>query len=173
MAWTTPRTWASLDALTAALFNTHIRDNLSYLASPPYCNLKSGTTQTLTLASTQYALTFDTEVDDAYGMHVAGNTAAVVAPVAGIYMISAGWQASVTSGQTVRVSIAIAGTTVDDAHVQIGSPIAGVYTPTITRIMRLAASDSVTILALTSQAGLVTAAATGTKAFFQIRWLGP
>ena len=28
MAWTTPRTWVAGETLTAALFNTHIRDNL-------------------------------------------------------------------------------------------------------------------------------------------------
>lgn len=28
MAWTTPRDWISLETVTAALFNTHVRDNL-------------------------------------------------------------------------------------------------------------------------------------------------
>ena len=31
MAWTTPRTWAVNQQLTAALMNQHVRDNLSYL----------------------------------------------------------------------------------------------------------------------------------------------
>lgn len=31
MAWTTPRTWAALEKVTAALLNTHLRDNLNYL----------------------------------------------------------------------------------------------------------------------------------------------
>ena len=31
MAWTTPRTWVSGELVTAALFNTHIRDNLNIL----------------------------------------------------------------------------------------------------------------------------------------------
>ena len=33
MAWTTPRTWAVNEQLTAALMNQHVRDNLSYLKS--------------------------------------------------------------------------------------------------------------------------------------------
>ena len=31
MAWTTPRTWVSNETLTAALLNTHLRDNLEEL----------------------------------------------------------------------------------------------------------------------------------------------
>lgn len=31
MAWTTPKTFAALDVLTAAELNTHVRDNLDYL----------------------------------------------------------------------------------------------------------------------------------------------
>jgi hypothetical protein len=34
MAWTTPRTWVSGELVTAALFNTHIRDNLNILKTP-------------------------------------------------------------------------------------------------------------------------------------------
>ncbi len=31
MAWTTPRTWATSELVTAALLNTHLRDNFNYL----------------------------------------------------------------------------------------------------------------------------------------------
>lgn len=31
MAWTTPRTWVANEILTAALLNTHLRDNLNFL----------------------------------------------------------------------------------------------------------------------------------------------
>lgn len=31
MAWTTPRTWVAGELVTAALFNTHLRDNLNFL----------------------------------------------------------------------------------------------------------------------------------------------
>jgi len=33
MAWTTPRTWVASEVPTAAIFNTHVRDNLSYVFS--------------------------------------------------------------------------------------------------------------------------------------------
>ncbi len=33
--WTTPKTWATDELVTAALLNTHLRDNLSVLKVPP------------------------------------------------------------------------------------------------------------------------------------------
>jgi hypothetical protein len=33
--WTTPKTWAAGELVTAAMLNTHIRDNLEYLKTPP------------------------------------------------------------------------------------------------------------------------------------------
>jgi hypothetical protein len=35
MAWTSPRTWAVSEFVTAALMNTHVRDNLLFLKSNP------------------------------------------------------------------------------------------------------------------------------------------
>lgn len=34
MAWTTPRTWAAGEVITAAIMNTHVRDNFNALGSP-------------------------------------------------------------------------------------------------------------------------------------------
>jgi hypothetical protein len=34
MAWTTPRTWVAGEVVTAALLNTHLRDNLDALGNP-------------------------------------------------------------------------------------------------------------------------------------------
>lgn len=34
MAWTTPRTWADAETVTASIMNTHVRDNLDYLYDP-------------------------------------------------------------------------------------------------------------------------------------------
>lgn len=35
MAWTTPRTWVAGEVPTAAIMNTHVRDNLNALKDPP------------------------------------------------------------------------------------------------------------------------------------------
>ena len=34
MAWTAPRTWAAAETVTAALLNTHLRDNLKAIGDP-------------------------------------------------------------------------------------------------------------------------------------------
>lgn len=39
-AWTTPRTWVANEVVTAAIMNTHVRDNLSDLDSRTDLNLK-------------------------------------------------------------------------------------------------------------------------------------
>lgn len=60
MAWTTPRTWVAGETVTAALMNTHVRDNLSALqpggaawTSVTFSagNFTGGGTQTWTLTS--------------------------------------------------------------------------------------------------------------------------
>lgn len=35
MAWSTPRTWTTNELVTASVMNTHVRDNLNALKSPP------------------------------------------------------------------------------------------------------------------------------------------
>jgi hypothetical protein len=72
MAWTTPKTWNVDELLTAANLNTHLRDNLNALKSPPTghyeCNEASDYTTTSTsfvdVDGTNLALTFTTSGGD-------------------------------------------------------------------------------------------------------------
>lgn len=50
MAWTSPRTWAVSEFVTAALLNTHVRDNLLFLKSDPLIGSATGTTTTESVA---------------------------------------------------------------------------------------------------------------------------
>ena len=43
-AWTTPRTWVADEVVTAALLNTHLRDNLDYIKTRPQEYTKANTT---------------------------------------------------------------------------------------------------------------------------------
>jgi len=52
MAWTAPRTWAPAEVVTAALLNTHLRDNLKAIGDP-----WTSFTPTLTSSGTQPAPT--------------------------------------------------------------------------------------------------------------------
>jgi hypothetical protein len=62
MAWTSPRTWTALESVTAAIMNTHVRDNLNFLkdsgvqrlASYGLTSVTNSTTET-TLATTSVA----------------------------------------------------------------------------------------------------------------------
>lgn len=52
MAWTTPKTWATSELVTAAMMNTHLRDNLGYLlAGRPAAVAMSRTAYTTTSTS--------------------------------------------------------------------------------------------------------------------------
>ncbi len=48
MAWTSPRTWNAGETVTAALMNTHVRDNLNWLGNDaPRCGALRDTNQSI------------------------------------------------------------------------------------------------------------------------------
>lgn len=51
MAWTTPRTWATNELVTAAMMNEQLRDNLNYLLNPNSFYVASTGTYTTTSTS--------------------------------------------------------------------------------------------------------------------------
>lgn len=52
MAWTTPRTWTTDEIVTAAFLNTHLRDNLTFLYSPPVIRVATTAAVSITNNST-------------------------------------------------------------------------------------------------------------------------
>ena len=56
MAWTTPRTWVTGETVTAALMNTHIRDNLNFLKTNPQSAFAAASAD-LTLTTTETDVT--------------------------------------------------------------------------------------------------------------------
>lgn len=55
MAWTTPRTWVAGETVTAAIMNTHVRDNLTAAATTYVGSNSSATGVTLATAGTLVA----------------------------------------------------------------------------------------------------------------------
>lgn len=51
MAWTTPRTWATNELVTASLMNEQLRDNMNALYSPNYNSVKTNTSGSTTSAT--------------------------------------------------------------------------------------------------------------------------
>lgn len=105
MAWTTPRTWAAGETLTAALLNTHLRDNLIAVGTPRRCQITaSSTTDVPDNAWT--LISFDGEVYDSDAMHSTGtNPSRVTANATGDYAVHAavGWAANNTGMRGLQV----------------------------------------------------------------------
>lgn len=89
MAWTTPKTWAIGDVLTAADMNTHVRDNMTIVGDKPKCILYRTANFTLTGGAAIAEVTWDAEnVDDdpAGAMH-SGSDAHITIQTDGYYLI--------------------------------------------------------------------------------------
>jgi hypothetical protein len=68
MAWTAPRTWNVGELVTASMMNTHVRDNLSALKTPPSSYVDINTTDFTTSSTSFTALTgYTVTVDGAGG----------------------------------------------------------------------------------------------------------
>lgn len=87
MAWTNPRTWTTGESVSAAQLNTHLRDNLSFLAAPDRAMGNRGAfAQTLSTA-TWTEMVFGSENYDTGGMHTTGgDNQQFAAAVAGAYL---------------------------------------------------------------------------------------
>jgi hypothetical protein len=86
-SWTTPRDWTTDELVTEAMLDTHVRDNLEFLGSPPLAELRHSGTQSIS-TSTNTALQFDSEVYDSHGGHSdVTNNSRYTAVVAGWYEV--------------------------------------------------------------------------------------
>jgi hypothetical protein len=80
MAWTTPRTWVTNEVATAALLNTHLRDNLDFLRAHHGCSLFKSAAQTVTSGSDDL-VTWNSEDFDTDALHsTVTNTGRITVP---------------------------------------------------------------------------------------------
>ena len=89
MSWTSPRTWTSGELVTAALLNTHLRDNLDFLNTAQSARVYSSAAQSIN-NNAQTAATWDSEAFDTDGFHVtSGATARITIPsgLGGLYLV--------------------------------------------------------------------------------------
>jgi hypothetical protein len=88
MAWTAPRTWVTSEVVTAALLNTHLRDNLLWAGFHHGCRAYKSANQTVGIGATDL-VTWNSESYDTDGFHsTSSNTGRFVATVAGYYEVS-------------------------------------------------------------------------------------
>ena len=97
MAWTTPGTAVAGEVLEAAFWNEQVRDNQSFLYTPPMVQCKRATSLTYTSATN---IAYDAENFDTDGMHDnSTNTSRITINTAGVYLFN------------LNVYMTIAGTT--------------------------------------------------------------
>ena len=91
MAWTTPKTWAVADVLSAADLNAYVRDNTKWLGTDkPHARVRNSANISHTSSGSYQALTFNSERVDVGAMHdTVTNTSRLTVPSggAGLFLI--------------------------------------------------------------------------------------
>jgi hypothetical protein len=91
MGWTTPRTWVDAEVVTAAMLNTHVRDNENWLRAHHGCRLYKSADQTVANGNND-VISFNSEVYDTDGFHdTATNNSRITIPAGfdGYYLVIA------------------------------------------------------------------------------------
>ncbi len=125
MPWTTAKTWAVNELLTAVALNTHLRDNLNALKDPPTALALVGSTYASTstsfvnIDSTGLAVTITTSGGDvligfsgAWVMGAAGNIGYLTVAMDGVNIGGASGIALVSSSSAVPLGVAFLKTSV-------------------------------------------------------------
>jgi hypothetical protein len=87
MAWSTPRTWATLEAVTAANMNTYVSDDLSWLGiDRPHCQVRDGSFSPS--AGTWSSPSWDSITTNVGAMATSGN-GYITATSAGFWLVGA------------------------------------------------------------------------------------
>lgn len=142
MAYTTPRTWATNDAISAARLNQDLRDNVSFLATPPSCRVYKSGALAHAGGGTEY-VTFTLERFDTDTMHdPSSNTSRITAKTAGKYLI--GGHVEFAAGVTGQrgLSIRHQGATTIAAHLY-DATASGVCQASISTFYALAINEYV------------------------------
>lgn len=157
MAYTTPKTWTVGEVLTAANLNTHLRDNVAFLATPPGCALYQTAGTSLTHNSDTVVL-FDTEAEDNATLHsTASNTGRVTASIAGRWLFTACVQFPSNTTGIRGISFKKNGATQYNG-LRVPNVSSGGFADIISlsKIIRLAAADYVELLGYQNTGGALT-----------------
>lgn len=174
MAYTTPKSWATNDLLTATDMNTHIRDNISWLATDkPTVRAKRTSNQSIPNA-TFTILTFDGEDWDSASMHsTVSNAGRLTIPTGGggKYLVGGFmyWQANVTGRRVARLYKNV------DTNILIEQEFtvnAGISSGSVTAMDSAVAGDFFEIKVLQTSGGALNVDAVSVVAYFWCTWMG-
>lgn len=102
MPYTTPSTVTGSDVLTAALWNTQIRDNFEAVAKPPSVSVRLNTTISSYVDDTPIAWNA-TENTPTPGMWAAGSPSLITVPEAGMYLVAGTIRINTGPGGNLRL----------------------------------------------------------------------
>lgn len=116
MPFTTPKTWSVNEVVTAANMNTHLRDNMAWVATDmPHCRALRAAVQTLGTSGTAEVIAFsDADAFDVGAMHnPASNNSRITVPSGGggVYFIGCQGTFAANSTGERRLQIRLNGTT--------------------------------------------------------------
>lgn len=109
MAWTSPKTWSVAETVTAANVNTHLRDNLNWLANdhPRVSARRTSVASTAHLTPAYMAFDASDEFDTGAMHDPASNNTRLTVPSGGggLYIVNATvtWAANATGGRDIRL----------------------------------------------------------------------
>jgi len=174
VAWTTPRTYTAGETITSTILNTHVRDNLNGIVSPPYAYVRATTSTTL-VSSGWTEISFNTEVVDTDTMYTSGSPTRLTAKTAGLYVISGGFAiGTLAANANVQMRFAINGADIPHAGTSVAAGSASYNAMLSTSCMyQFAVNDYLELRGLPSTASVNTAVASGNRAYLQMRWVGP
>lgn len=160
-AYTTEKTWATNDDITAALLNTHIRDNSQFLHQPPACRAYNNANISHSSSGSYQFLTFNSERKDTDTMHsTSSNTGRITATTAGFYEIGGcvefASNATGLRGLEIRLNGSTVIVTTDVAAISGAGTDLNVST-----MYQLAAADYVELGAYQSSGGTLNVSAVG------------
>ena len=175
MAWTTPGTATAGEVLTAAFWNTNVRDNSNFLYTPPMARIAR--TTDLTSYTSGSFIPYETEVFDTDSMVSIGTDATkMIVNTAGIYSVffraRPGGLATITR-TSLEVYVNGTATAVQDL-VQIATTNSGLGSVNV--MLSLSAADYIQTAAAMSGGSSYTipgnAAENFSRATLQLTWIG-
>lgn len=105
--WTTPRTWATSETITAALLNTHVRDNELFLRDFHGARMWESAAESQTATGAFQLATWDTTEYDSDSFAVLGSEWFVVpSGLAGTYRVQAHveWTTNATGTRVIKIA---------------------------------------------------------------------
>ncbi len=176
MTWTTPRTWATGDEITATRLNEQLRDNMLELRSSRTARVRRLTAQSIPDSADPWAtaIGFTSEDFDVPAWHSnTTNNTRITPDVAGVYLVTANveFAANATGDRAIRIGVNGVGTSNMRAQTTTPAPTVNALLSTTAVVLLNGTTDYIEIGAWQSSGGSLN---TGTSlgCWCSVTWIG-